>query len=183
MCPRLIAHIGFPGPDPFVATGFFLGAFGASYGAWWFWHHPRVRLGRAPAIGLGVIAGASFMAAAFFPVLIGARPSLGRPSTTARLEIESPRQDEAYVGDPASIAVALRIDGGEVVPFTSLRLVPNEGHIHLYLDGNIVLMSFGTRTTLAVDPGRHRLTAEFVAVDHQPWSPRVLATVTIDVQR
>ena len=71
--------------------------------------------------------------------------------------------------------------GGTVVPTTSLRLVPNEGHIHLYLDGSIVAMT-GLQTSLSVSPGTHTLRAEFVASDHGPFRPPVLVEVTFAVQ-
>ena len=84
-------------------------------------------------------------------------------------------------GDPASIAVELRREGGTVVPTTSLRLVPNEGHIHLYLDGSLVSMT-GLDAQITAPPGPHTLRAEFVAVDHRPFRPRVAATVTFQVR-
>jgi hypothetical protein len=82
---------------------------------------------------------------------------------------------------PASIQVDLRLDGGNVVGFSSLRLVPNEGHIHLYLDGSLVSMTTGLDAQIAATPGQHELRAEFVAVDHGPFAPRVVATATFSV--
>jgi hypothetical protein len=35
------------------------------------------------------------------------------------------------------VRVELRLEGGKIVPISSLRLVANEGHIHLYLDGSL----------------------------------------------
>jgi hypothetical protein len=180
--PGLVAHVGIPGPAPFVAMGLFFAAFAAAYGAWWFFNHPSATLRRAPGIGLGVVAFGCFVLATIFPILLGARPSLGRPSTTAGLEILSPWPDEVFRGDPASVPVELRLDGGKVVPFTSLRLVPNEGHIHLYLDGSLVSMTTGLAARITAAPGHHELRAEFVAVDHGPFEPRVFATVTFSVQ-
>jgi hypothetical protein len=66
-------------------------------------------------------------------------------------------------------------------PFTSLRLVPNEDHIHLSLDGSLVAMATGLDAELTVEPGAHRLVAEFVAIDHGPFDPRVLTTVDFSV--
>jgi hypothetical protein len=182
MKPGVVAHIGIPGPAPFIATGVFFAGFGAAYGAWWFRTHPPARLGRAPVIGLGVVAGACFVLATIFPILLGARPSLGRPSTTATLEIVSPQQDEVFRGAPASIPVELQLDGGTIVSFTSLRLVPNEGHIHLYVDDSLVSMTTRLSARIIAAPGPHDLRAEFVAVDHGPFDPRVVATVTFTVQ-
>lgn len=73
-------------------------------------------------------------------MLVGARPGLSRPSTTGKLDIVSPSDGERFQGNPASISVELQLEGATVVPFSSLRLVPNEGHIHLYLDGSLLSM-------------------------------------------
>jgi hypothetical protein len=178
----MLAHAGMPGPAPFIAMGLFFAGFGAGFGAYWFYRHPSPALRRVPAVGLGVIAGACFVVATIFPLLLGARPSLGRPSTSARLEIVSPHEGEMFHGDPARIPVVLHLAGGKVVPFTSLHLVKDEGHIHLYLDGSLASMATTPQTTLAASPGNHELRAEFVAVDHGPFQPRVLATVTFRVR-
>ena len=68
------------------------------------------------------------------------------------------------------------------MPFSSLHLIPNEGHIHLSLDGRIVAMSTSLRVDIKTLPGRHTLRAEFVAVDHRPFQPRVVAVVTFEVR-
>ena len=178
----MLAHVGIPGPAPFIAMGLFFAGFGAAYGAYWFFNHPHPSMHRAPAIGLGVIAFGCFVLATIFPILLGARPSLGRPTTEARLEILSPHEAEVFRGAPASIPVELRLHGGTVVPFTSLRLVPNEGHIHLFLDGSLVSMTTGLQAQINASVGQHELRAEFVAVDHAPFQPRVIATVTFSVR-
>jgi hypothetical protein len=177
----ILAHIGVPGPAPFVAMGLFTVAIGASWGAYRLFSHQSGPARRAGSIGLGVVAASCFIIATILPFLLGARPALGRPSTTARLEIVSPSLGEVFQGDPASVAVTLRLTGGKVVPITSLRLVPNEGHIHLYLDGSLVSMTTGLDAVVGASPGQHTLTAEFVAVDHAPFQPRVRATVTFSV--
>ena len=65
--------------------------------------------------------------------------------------------------------------------FTSTKLLPDEGHIHLFLDGALVSMSYNLAKDLLVAPGVHRLQAEFVAVDHGPFDPRVQAFVEFRV--
>jgi hypothetical protein len=42
-------------------------------------------------------------------------------------------------------------------------------------------MTTGLDTVVSATPGQHTLTAEFVAVDHAPFQPRVRATVTFSV--
>ena len=181
--PGVVAHIGIPGPAPFIATGVFLAGIGALGGAWWFNAHRPALLGRAPAIGLGVVAGACLVLATIFPILLGARPSLRRPSTTAILMIVLPQQGEVFRGDPASFPVELQLEGGTIVPFTSLRLVPDEGHIHLYLDDSLVSMTAALSARITAAPGPHELHVEFVAVDHRPFDPRVVATAAFSVRR
>ena len=74
-------------------------------------------------------------------------------------------------GDPATLSIHLRINGGKIVPITSLHVVTNEGHVHLYLEGSLLSMT-GLDTRTIVLPREHTLRAEFVAVDHgsfRPW--------------
>jgi len=178
----MLGHTGIPGAGPFIAMGLFFVGMGAAYGAYWFHTHPPSVLRRAPAIGLGTLAFACFVVATILPILLGARPSLGRPSTTGRLTIVLPRSNEVFRGNPASIPVELRLEGAKVVLFSSLHLVPNEGHIHLYLDGSLVSRMSDLDARVTASPGHHELRAEFVAVDHGPFDPRVVATVAFSVQ-
>lgn len=45
----------------------------------------------------------------------------------------------------------------------------------------VVTMAYATSTTIEASPDIHRLRAEFVAVDHGPFSPPVIASVTFRV--
>src|SRR5437879_2211394 len=125
----VLAHIGIPGPDPFVAVGLFFAGAGAGVGAYALLHSPARPDRRATGIALAVVAFGCFAAATLMPLFLHASLGITRPSTAARLEILSPRPNEAFSGNPATIPVALRLEGGKIVPITSLRLVPNEGHI------------------------------------------------------
>ena len=165
----MLAHIGVPGPAPFIATGLFLLAFGAAGGAVWCFTHRTTSLRRAEGIGLGVVAVGCLGFATALPIILGAHPSLSRPSSDARLQIVSPHTGEEIRGDPASITVQLRLEGGKIVPLNSFHLVPDEGHVHVYLDGALVSMTTGLNAHIIASPGRHVLRAEFVAVDHAPF--------------
>ena len=131
----------------------------AAFGAYWLATHPPPAFQRIPVVGLGAAALVCFVLATLFPVFLGAHPSFGRPSTTGRLTFVSPQPNEVFRGDPALIPIELLLAGASVVPISTLRLVPNEGHIHLYLDGTLVSMTTGLAAEIRVSPGstaRHR---------------------------
>lgn len=111
------------------------------------------------------------------------RPDIAsaRPSTRASIEILSPRPGQVFRGHPARVPVRVLVVGGKVVRFTSQNLVPDEGHVHLFVDGALVSMAYSLERTVSVLPGNHHLQAEFVAVDHGPFDPRVLASVAFRV--
>ena len=173
-----VAHVSVPGPAPLVAVGLFFAGAGAAVGAYSLGTGEKVR--KTASVGLGIVAAGCFVVATAIPFFIRPGPSFVRPSSTARLEILSPRPGEVFQGSPARVPVALRLTGGRIVPVTSSHLIPNAGHIHLSLDGTLVSMS-GLEAQIVASPGRHVLQAEFVAVDHAPFHPRVIATVTFRV--
>jgi hypothetical protein len=173
-----ITHVSAPGPAPLVAVGLFFAGAGAAVGAYSLGTAAKTR--RTATVGLGIVSASCFVVATAIPFFIRPAPSFVRPSTTARLEILSPRAGDLFTGSPARIPVALRLTGGRIVPLTSSHLIANAGHIHLSLDGTLVSMT-GSEGQVRASPGRHVLQAEFVAVDHGPFHPRVIATVTFRV--
>jgi hypothetical protein len=107
-------------------------------------------------------------------------PSRTRPSTVARLGIVSPTPGQV-VG--RSFTVQLDLRGGRIVPLTTLRNRPNSGHVHVYVDGRLFAMASGLRQDVQdLSPGRHLLRAEFVAADHGPFKPPVVAEVDVEVR-
>jgi hypothetical protein len=139
------------------------------------------RIPRSAGWGAMALCASAVVLAVVLPPIIQPAPSTVRPSTTARLQILSPRPGEVFHGRPASVGVRLRLTGGHIVAVSSQHLIPNTGHVHLYLDGGLISMTFGTTITIPVDPGAHHLRAQFVAVDHGPFSPPVETTVSFRV--
>lgn len=104
-----------------------------------------------------------------------------RPTTTARLAIVSPTAGQITGPD---VDVKLRLDGGTIVPATNTKLVPDGGHIHAYVDDQLLSMTYGLEQQLTgLKPGPHSLRAEFVAADHAPFNNRVVASVLFQVQQ
>ena len=99
-----------------------------------------------------------------------------RPSSSAALSIISPTNGESVKGPTVHIVVNLT--GATIVSATSTDIRPDQGHIHVYIDNNLVQMNYASTLDEAVPVGTHVLRAEFVAADHFPFNPRV---VTADV--
>jgi hypothetical protein len=88
----------------------------------------------------------------------------------------SPTANQVVTG--TSLHVVVGLTGATIVTATSTDIRPDQGHIHLYIDNNLVSMNYGTTQDVPAVPGTHVLRAEFVASDHFPFNPRV---VTPDV--
>jgi len=115
------------------------------------------------------------------PSALQPTPAAVRPSSTAHLTILTPRPGQAFRGDPARVPITLRLTGANIVTFTSTDLRPDEGHIHLFIDGRLVSMTYGLSQKVWVAPGDHTLMAAFVAVDHAPFNPPVETSVPFRV--
>jgi hypothetical protein len=106
--------------------------------------------------------------------------TVNRPTTTAKLRIVRPAANEQTGPDTT---VEIELQGARVVPQTSGPLRPDEGHIHVSVDGKLVSMAYETTQELhALTPGSHTLQAEFVAADHVPFRNRVTAAVIFQVK-
>jgi hypothetical protein len=139
------------------------------------------RLPSAAGWAAAFLAAGSLVLAVVLPPIIRPDATGARPASSARLAFLSPRPGQLFRGDPASVPVRLRLTGGRIVSFTSTRLAPNQGHVHLYLDGTLLSMSLSLGRRIRAAPGAHRLEAEFVATDHGPFNPRVRAAVAFQV--
>jgi hypothetical protein len=112
----------------------------------------------------------------------GAPPAsdVERPTSPARLEIARPRPGRAVRGP--DVELRIRLDGARVVPLTTTDIVPDEGHLHVTLDDELISMTEGLVQTIPdVEPGTHRITVEFVAADHAPFDPRVVSVTVFEV--
>lgn len=184
----MLAHAG--GADESLAVAF---VFVGLWVGWAGWSRIRgtgfPRLPRAGGFALIAAAAALLVAAAIVPGAIfpPTEPADGttapggpaeRPSSTAALSIVAPTDGATITDDQLEVVVDLR--EGRIVETASSDLRPDEGHLHLTLDGEVVSMTYGTVQVVdlrSVPDGRHTLRAEFVAADHAPFSPRVTASV------
>ena len=133
-----------------------------------------------PAAVLAVVLGAGALVAGCSTN--GAEPSvpasLGpRPPSTATVEIVEPKAGEVVAGTSAH--VVLKLTGARIITETNVAIRPDEGHVHLYVNNQLVSMNYGLEQDIRVQPGTLVLKAEFVAADHAPYNPRVYSGETI----
>jgi Family of unknown function (DUF6130) len=104
-----------------------------------------------------------------------------RPTSTAKLSIVEPKVDQVVHGSSVDLRVNLK--DAKLVPATTTNIVPDEGHLHVLLDDQLISMTEGLDQTIPdVTPGPHRIQVEFVASDHAPFDPRVVAVVAFEVK-
>ena len=173
----MLAHAG--GVPEFVSTGLVgLGVVTAWIG------QSRLRgrgfgsMARPVAWGLVAIAPVAFVASVVVPTRLWPPPAAVRPRSTASIAFVTPTPGQQVSGN--MLDVRMQLKGGRIVASSSTTLTPDTGHIHLFLDGAIVSMTYGTSQKVPVSdlsPGPHRLQAEYVAADHAPFNPRVTSSV------
>jgi Family of unknown function (DUF6130) len=108
-------------------------------------------------------------------------PSLpDRPATAARIQILAPTPNQETGPD---VTVQVKLIGAKEVPQVTGPVNPDEGHIHVSLDGAVVAMAYSdTQTLKGLSPGQHSVQVDFVAVDHLPFKNRVTAAVLFTVK-
>lgn len=108
-------------------------------------------------------------------------PSSSRPSSTANLSILSPKNGSVVTGP--TVRLELSLEGAHIVKQTSTDLSPDEGHVHVLLDGSLISMNYRLGDDIPdVAAGPHRIEVEFVATDHAPFDPRVTAAASFQVK-
>src|ERR1700749_3581810 len=86
-----------------------------------------------------------------------------RPASTAKLVMVSPTPNEVVTG--GTVHVVMTLTGATITDVTTTNIKPNEGHIHLYGDNNLVSMNYPLTQDLPLKPGSYVMRAEFVAAD------------------
>jgi len=94
-----------------------------------------------------------------------------RPSTPVKISLLAPTGGEVVHG--TTLVVRVSIVGGVVTSAITGHITPTMGHVHLYLNNQLIYMSYTLSQPITVKPGlEYSMYAEFVAQDHFPFSPR-----------
>jgi hypothetical protein len=94
-----------------------------------------------------------------------------RPATPVKITLLSPTSGEVVHG--TTVVVRVSIIGGVVTSATTSDITPTKGHVHLYLNNQLIYMQYTLSQPITVKPGlEYTMYAEFVAQDHFPFDPR-----------
>jgi hypothetical protein len=141
--------------------------------------------GRKRMLGVPLVVVAAGIGASPFIFRFGVpRMAAIRITSSARVEVDQPQAGAFIRGK--SIDVRVRLTGGRIVAKTTTRLRPDEGHLHLSIDGRLSQMSIKESQRFDVgglSAGPHLLEVEFVAADHGPFRPRVRSFTRFTVER
>jgi hypothetical protein len=104
-----------------------------------------------------------------------------RPASTARLRILQPEPGAVVPAD--QVVVEVELTGATLVEEATTRVEPDQGHIHISVDGETFTLLGGLREEVpGLEPGTHLLEVEFAAGDHGPFEPPVIESVTFAVE-
>lgn len=138
-------------------------------------HRTRYRRG-----GL-ILAVVGFVVFLFAPDWVAPAPlPCERPATQATITIVSPREDATL--DSRDVDLELELTGGKIASLSTVENRPDEGHVHVTVDGRLASMTGSKDQTIQVEPGRHDLEVEYVANDHAPFCKRVVDRVRFTVE-
>ena len=76
-----------------------------------------------------------------------------RPSSTAKLTIDAPRNGQIVSG--SNLTLELELKGAQIVPATTTKIRPDQGHVHVMLDGKLISMNYKLSEKLPKLSPRH----------------------------
>ena len=143
----------------------------------------------------GVAIGASMVFARPLHDAWHPQPEMLALAEDVEVRIVEPADGAEVTGGTAELVVA--VDNGTIGPLTVLESEwtgdwQELGHLHLYVDGELVDMVEAPDCTIAqpcrevtfpvaLSAGAHELSVEFVAWNHNPFAPPVNASVAVTV--
>lgn len=93
------------------------------------------------------------------------------------IEITAP-EDGATV-EAGGVPVAVELTGAELASESSSE---DAGHLHVYVDGEVVDMRSALEVEVDLEPGEHEVEVQFVDADHAALDPPVVDSVTVTAE-
>jgi hypothetical protein len=90
-------------------------------------------------------------------------------------------EDGATVSAGDEVTIRADVEGGSMTSSTSSSN-PREGHLHIYVDGEIISMPTTLESSVTLEPGAHTLTVEFTSADHTSFNPKVTDAVEVTAE-
>lgn len=81
--------------------------------------------------------------------------------------------------DAGTVPVEIELTGAELAGESQ---ADDAGHIHVYVDGEVVDMPSSLDVSVDLEPGEHELEVEYVDADHAPLDPPVRYRTTITAE-
>ena len=95
------------------------------------------------------------------------------------LKIISPNDNELLKS--SNVTIKLQAENFELVPVGE-PIKESQGHIHVWIDSEKKLGPQTTFTFENIISGRHTIVAELVRSDHSSFNPRIIKSITINVE-
>ena len=128
------------------------------------------------ALAPAAVVGSLLLPSLLWPTAVAIGP---RPTSSASIAFAEPAPGQVVTGE--ELGVWVRVENGTIVEGSSTNVTPDTGHLHLFLDGALLSMTSSGDQRMDIGgltPGEHRLRVEFVAADHAPFDPPVVAAVS-----
>src|SRR5687767_9566630 len=133
-----------------------------------------------PLVSLMLVLGAFALAAGAFAFSGSDERESTPPPQELSIEVVSPAEGETVAANE-KVTLEVEITGGSLTSESESE-DPTEGHLHIYIDDELVSMPSTETPEVRFKPGEHVLTVEFTEADHHSFDPRVLDEVTITAE-
>jgi hypothetical protein len=107
-------------------------------------------------------------------------PSGTVPAPDVTVEIQQPSDGDVM---PAgrTFSLDVQIEGGELTDDTQSS-DPTRGHLHVFVDGELIAMPATPTPEVQLEPGEHDVAVEFAAADHRSFSPKIIDEIEVTAQ-
>ena len=104
-------------------------------------------------------------------------PTRTVPAPDVTVRIGEPAEGATVPAD-RTVSLDVQIDGGELTNDTQSS-DPTRGHLHIFIDGELIAMPATSTPEIQLEPGEHDIAVEFTGADHRSFAPKIIDEVTV----